>query len=269
MQTDSLFYRLFQNWPKIVINLLQLPCEASSYRFVSEEIKQTGFRIDGIFKPIDNHPEQPIIFTEVQYQPDHDFYGRFFSEIILYLYRQKPGRHWLAFVIYPDRQTEKPPSIEFEPLLGLPQITRFYMEDFEHSTEPVYDLLRPIACSPDDTVILAKTLAQESGRLDKDVIEFIETVLVYKLPNLSREEIRIMLGLNDVKLKETRFYQEIAEEERREGERVFLNKLLNKRFGPLPDWTQQKLEQAKVEQLECWGERILDAKTLADVFEPL
>ena len=52
--------------------------------------------------------------------------------------------------------------------------------------------------------------------MDLDIIEFIETVLVYKLPKLSREEIKIMLGL-DVQLKQTRFYQEIAEEERREG----------------------------------------------------
>jgi predicted transposase YdaD len=168
----------------------------------------------------------------------------------------------------------------------LPQIKRVYLEDFEYSTEPAYGLLRLIACSPDDTVTLAQTLAQESDKLDQEIIEF-KTVLVYKLPNLSREEIRIMLGLNDVKLKETRFYQEIAEEERREGrlegilegklegklegrqegERLFLIKLLGKRFGPIPDWVQPKLEKADIEQLECWGERILEAQSLADVFE--
>ena len=114
--------------------------------------------------------------------------------------------------------------------------------------------------------------------MDLDIIEFIETVLVYKLPKLSREEIKIMLGL-DVQLKQTRFYQEIAEEERREGllegrkegrqegERLFLTKMLTKRFGLLPDWLPAKLGQAGIEQLEVWGERILEAQTLSQVFE--
>jgi predicted transposase/invertase (TIGR01784 family) len=94
MKTHSLFYRLFQDWPQLALELLKLPYNSDSYRFVSEEIKQTGFRIDGLFKPADD-TEYPLIFAEVQYQPDSEFYGRFFSEIALYLYRQKPARTWL------------------------------------------------------------------------------------------------------------------------------------------------------------------------------
>jgi predicted transposase/invertase (TIGR01784 family) len=108
MQTDTLFYRLFQNWPQQAFTLLQLPYVPNSYEFLSEEIKQTGFRIDGVFKPNSDDPEQPVIFVEVQYQPDPQFYGRFFSEIILYLFRQTTSTRWLAFVIYPDRKTGKP-----------------------------------------------------------------------------------------------------------------------------------------------------------------
>ncbi len=286
MQTDSLFYRLFQNWPKFAFDLLQLPYEQNSYQFLSEEIKQTGFRIDGIFKPINGNPERPIIFAEVQYQPDPNFYGRFFTEIMLYLYRQTSGPCWLAFVIYPDRKTEKPANPAFQPLLGLPQIKRIYLEDFKLRTEPVYDLLRLVACSPDEAAALVQTLVEKSDKIDKEAIEFIETVLVYKLPKLTREEIKTMLGL-DVQLKQTRFYQEIAEEERREGrlegllegriegklegkhegECLLLKRQLFKRFGPIPDWARLKLEQAEIEQLELWGDRILDATSLAAVFE--
>ena len=75
-----------------------------------------------------------------------------------------------------------------------------------------------------------------------------------------------MLGL-DVQLKQTRFYQEIAEEERREGETQLLIRQLSKRFGPLPSWVQNKFLQADNEKLELWSERILDAKTLAEVFD--
>jgi predicted transposase/invertase (TIGR01784 family) len=51
----------------------------------------------------------------------------------------------------------------------------------------------------------------------------VETLLVYKLPRLSREEIRKMLNVLNVELKETRFYQEVfaegLEEGRQEGQR--------------------------------------------------
>ena len=194
MQTDSLFYRLFQHCPQLALTMLQLPYKPESYRFVSEEIKQTGFRIDGLFKPLDSRPDLPLIFAEVQFQPDEDFYGRFFAEIMLYLYRQKPPPRWLALVIYPNRQTERPPGPAYQSHLELPEVRRVYLEDYLQKTEPVYDLLRLIACSAPATVTLARELAQNRDKLDREAIEFIETVLVYKLPKLSREEIRTMLG---------------------------------------------------------------------------
>ena len=40
-------------------------------------------------------------------------------------------------------------------------------------------------------------------------VDFIETILVYKLPKLSREEIKEMIGLQDIELKQTRFYQDV------------------------------------------------------------
>ncbi len=161
MKTDTLFYRLFNESPELVLILLKLSYAGSSYHFVSEEIKQTGFRIDGLFKPIDSNASQPLIFTEVQYQPDNDFYGRFLTEIFLYCYRQKPGRPWIALVIYPTRNVEKPASIEFEPLMTLPQLHRIYLEDYQDRTEPEFALIRLIACPPNETVTLAQALVQQ------------------------------------------------------------------------------------------------------------
>lgn len=116
MKTDTLFYRLFLRCPQLALDLLGLPYSGDSYRFASEEIKQTAFRMDGMFKPIGDNQKQPLIFAEVQYQPDVDFYGRFFSEITLYLYRQKPARRWLALVIYPERSTERAADIDLSRL---------------------------------------------------------------------------------------------------------------------------------------------------------
>ena len=43
--------------------------------------------------------------------------------------------------------------------------------------------------------------------------------------------------------------------------------LLRHRFGPLPDWVEQRIQQAPPEQLETWAERLLDAESLPAVFE--
>ncbi len=44
-----------------------------------------------------------------------------------------------------------------------------------------------------------------------------------------------------------------------------LEKLLQKRFGSLPEEYKVKLQQASSEQLQTWGERLLDAETLDEV----
>lgn len=49
----------------------------------------------------------------------------------------------------------------------------------------------------------------------RDFIELIETIMVYKLPHRGREEIETMLGLGD--LKETKVYQEAKQEARLEA----------------------------------------------------
>ena len=51
--------------------------------------------------------------------------------------------------------------------------------------------------------------------IKRDLINLIETIIVYKLPKKSREEIEAMLGLSE--LKQTRVYQEALEEGKQEG----------------------------------------------------
>ena len=58
-------------------------------------------------------------------------------------------------------------------------------------------------------------------------------------------------------------------EERRgeaRGSARLLRGLLEQRFGPLPPEVPTRLETAEVDRLLAWGERVLDARTLADVF---
>ena len=78
MKTDSLFYRLLQAEPTLAFELAGLDVtQHDGYRFISQEIKQTAFRLDGIAEPPSDRPDAPRGYVEVQFQPDEDFYPRF------------------------------------------------------------------------------------------------------------------------------------------------------------------------------------------------
>ena len=51
-----------------------------------------------------------------------------------------------------------------------------------------------------------------------------------------------------------------------QGERGLLRRLLARRFGALPDDVASRLSGASLEQLEAWGDQVLDAKSLDEVF---
>jgi predicted transposase/invertase (TIGR01784 family) len=56
------------------------------------------------------------------------------------------------------------------------------------------------------------------------------------------------------------------EEGQKKGEATMLVRLLELRFGPLDETARTKLDEADAETLLRWGERVLTAPTLADVF---
>ncbi|MBM0107118.1 DUF4351 domain-containing protein [Steroidobacter sp. S1-65] len=61
--------------------------------------------------------------------------------------------------------------------------------------------------------------------------------------------------------------EEFKREGLREGEAQLLLRQLRRRFGELPVWVQSRLQQAPSEQLERWGERLLEIDTLEALFE--
>ncbi len=73
-------------------------------------------------------------------------------------------------------------------------------------------MIKLVTESESQAVNSAKILIKQAQRelsdrlVQKNVIDLIETIIIYKLPQKSREEIEAMLELQD--LKQTRFYQE-------------------------------------------------------------
>jgi predicted transposase YdaD len=99
-----------------------------------------------------------------------------------------------------------------------------------------------------------------------DLADWVETVLIYKLPRLSREEIRTMLRMIDVELKDTRFYREVfaegeeigRREGRREGGAELLLRLLRRRLGGLTGEQEALVGALPDERLIALGEALLD-----------
>jgi predicted transposase/invertase (TIGR01784 family) len=79
----------------------------------------------------------------------------------------------------------------------------------------------------DSTRKLIQRVRQEltPDQKPQELLQLIETILVYKLPLLNRREIETMFSLDE--LKQTQYFQDVREEARQEGrEQGRLNKAL-------------------------------------------
>jgi predicted transposase/invertase (TIGR01784 family) len=264
MQTDALFYHLFKTIPGLFFEIAKLDYPPNAYQFSSIEVKQISFRLDGVFKPPETEPDLPIIFVEVQFQADKQFYARFFSEIFLYLKQYQPQHDWKSVIIFPKRAVDNGDTRHYPVLLDSPHVSRIYLEDFKTATDNFYlQLIQMIIGIPNDSITVAKKLISQAQDNEQILLlDLVETIMLYKFSDLSREEIKQMLDLSTVDMKQTRFYQEAC----LEGESLLLNKLLEKRFGLLPESILVRLKQANKEKLENWAMALLSAKTLDDVF---
>ena len=129
MKTDSLFYRLFQEQPGLVFELAGWPLpEGAAYTLRAEEVKQTSFRLDGVLVPPPEAPALPVVFVEAQFQGDPDFYPRCFTELFLFLYRQRWPGPWRLVVIFPSRAMDGDPPVAYQPLLASAWVRQVYLE---------------------------------------------------------------------------------------------------------------------------------------------
>ncbi|EGJ33166.1 MULTISPECIES: Rpn family recombination-promoting nuclease/putative transposase [Moorena] len=224
MKTDTIFYRLFQSFPSIFFELINhSPTEAQAYQFASVEVKQLAFRIDGVFLPTTTTAQSPIYFVEVQFQRDSEFYSRFFTEIFIYLNKNKISNDWRGVVIYPSRNVDKGATQQYLELLDSPRVSRIYLDELAETPAPSVGIatVQLIVTEEDTAIALAQDLIQrtteevDNERQKRELLQLIETILVYKLPLLSRREIEAMFSLSD--LRQTKVYQEAKAEGRLEG----------------------------------------------------
>ncbi|WP_019502398.1 Rpn family recombination-promoting nuclease/putative transposase [Pseudanabaena sp. PCC 6802] len=292
MKTDTLFYKLLKTFHSLLFELTEQPIpNVDDYEFVSVEVKEKAFRFDGVFLP--KNSDNPIVFTEVQSQPKNNFYSAFMAEICMYLSQYEPERDWQAVAIFARRSYDPGEAEHFRELFASNRIRRVYLDDWqERETDSwaikiVQLIVTPSATIPELVANLKTEVEQRClPELKETVVEFMETVLVYKFPKLSREEIQAMFTLDD--LRQTRVYQDARQEGMQQGiqqgmqqgrqegmqqgmqqgrqneARSLLLRLLNKKFGNL-DCHQTQINNLNLEQMEALSEALLDFNNITDL----
>jgi predicted transposase/invertase (TIGR01784 family) len=267
MRRDTIFYRIFAQSPTILFELLsQPPNRASEYRFDSVEVKETSFRIDGVFLPPDR--TGTVFFCEVQFQLDELLYERMVSEISIYTYRRRNSlSNWRAVAIYPSRSVEQSDTSLFEELLASGRITPIYLDELGDGAElPTgLGLMVLTTLEGDAAVARARQTIEQSRSLPdgRAILDLVSTIMVYKFGNLTRDEVNAMLG---IELEQTRVYQDAkAEGKAEEGRSLVLKQLTRKLGTPIDLALQSRVSSLTLEQIESLGEALLDFQVVDEL----
>jgi predicted transposase/invertase (TIGR01784 family) len=212
MKTDTIFYTLLQNLPSVLFELLeQSPTQALHYEFSSVEIKELARRIDGLFLPLPEYPQDPIYFVEVQYQSDDDLYWRLITEAFVYLNQYKPEKPWQAVVMWAKRSLDPGIPIAYQTSLSNDQIQVIYLDELTDTSSSIgLGIIGLVVAPEDEAVQVARNLINQVQQADvtnrRQLLELVERMLIYKFSNQSRQELEAMFGLTE--WQQTKFYQE-------------------------------------------------------------
>ncbi len=292
MKTDTIYYQLFKRFPSLLFTLLEhQPKNAKDYRFESIEVKETSFRIDGVFIPPENTSPRIVYFTEFQFQKDESLYFRFFTETMFYLNRNQGSfDDWFGVIILSSRSIEPKKLNIHRSMLNSPQVHRIYLDELGDPSEQAIGMrLIQLTITPQkETPEQARELIRQANQEDigvlskKDIIDMVCTIAVYRFSKLSREEVEAMLGL---RLEETRVYQEAsAEGEERgilkgeergilkgeergilKGEQALILRQLTRRIGKVVPKMETQIQSLSLTQLESLGEALLDFSSPTDL----
>jgi predicted transposase/invertase (TIGR01784 family) len=263
MRRDTIFYKLFKQFPSLLFELVdEPPPEADAYVFESVEVKETAFRMDGVFLPPDNAVSQVVFFAEVQFQKDENLYFRFFSELSLFLHRHSIRYDdWYGVIIFGSRSLEPSNLKIHRSLLAGDQVRRVYLDELGDVQQQPLGLGLMLLTIKEDTEAIETAkflLAEARKQSETEIIDLITTIIVYKFTKLSRKEIITMLGLD---LEEPKAIREAKEE----GEKAITLRLLNRRLGNIPDDLLLQVQGLSLTQIEDLCDVLLDFTTVADL----
>jgi predicted transposase/invertase (TIGR01784 family) len=165
----------------------------------------------------------PIYFIEIQFQKDPKIYGRLFAEIFLYL-NHDPQQIWRAVLIFPNRNLQPEESFyqPYAALLTSEMVTVIFLDELPTTDSLGVNTLKLILEPEQSAKTQAQKLLQQTRATtltpaqEQAIIDLIQTIIFYKIPTLSYQEVIDMLGLAE-SIKDIKVYQEGREEGRQEG----------------------------------------------------
>jgi predicted transposase/invertase (TIGR01784 family) len=184
MKRDTIFYRIFQQSPTLLFDLLpNPPSDQAGYTFESIEVKETSFRIDGVLLPPTS--DGSILFSEIQMQPDPKLYERLFSEVGVYTYRHTDSfTYWQALAIYPNREIEQSSTKVPQELFDSGRIMPIYLDELGSIEQLplglallVLTILEDQEAIDEAQNIMARARASATSNA---IMEMVSTIMVYQ-----------------------------------------------------------------------------------------
>jgi predicted transposase/invertase (TIGR01784 family) len=226
MITDPIFYRLFATSPETFFLLLGMSTElaqamAARYEYQALEFKETSHRADGVFLP--KEPGLPLYFLEVQFYRSNAVYADLLVKAYTYLKQNEPSQPFCGVVLFADRSLEPEGLAPYQPLLDAGLVRRFYLDELpELGNAPLglsilflIGLIESEAPTAANNLIARVRTEVDDAVLQADLVRLIETVIFYKFPHKTREELQAMLKIEDI--RESHIWQEARAEGRKEG----------------------------------------------------
>jgi hypothetical protein len=275
---------LFKNRPSLGAELLTealgvpLPAytEARLLSIDLTDIRPAEYRADVVILLLDG--EVPIWVLVVEVQLRVDGRKRFTWPDYTMASRARHGCPVGLLVVAPDPdvaawcaepiETGIPGFVLRPPVLGrasVPVVT----DPVEAARRPELGVLSAMAHgdSEQGAAIAAAVLPTIRG-LDDERARFYGDLVLSCINDAARRALETMMKGYEYQSDFAKKYVALGRDEgRKEGERALLLRLMRARFGELPAAAVARVEGADVAQVELWGERVLTARTLADVLD--
>lgn len=230
MKTDTLFYKLLEAHPALLLRLADLPDLASvPYRFHSIELKEKAQRTDGILLPeAGAPPNAPVIISEFQFWADKLIYTRLVSETALFQLQMPEYEHFQMVLVLRSRAIDTDAGVWSHLRTG-GAIHVVYLDEateIEHlSDEPsekaamllMHLTVTPPNRSADDALVmkLSETIsATRSEALRKMFRDLFVSLYVSKYKTLTIDEVRAMINTVEIfdDIRESLAVQQYGEE---------------------------------------------------------
>jgi predicted transposase/invertase (TIGR01784 family) len=262
MKRDTLFFRIFQEFPDLLFDLTGNPPEnASEYRFNSVAVKEPNFTIDGVFEPPILDGTGKLYLAEVQMQLDEALCERTFAELFALFYRsRKLYSDWQCVMIYLSRSTEQKVTYPYRALLKSDQVQVIYLDELGNIRDlPLTTSLAVLpTVPPKKAPAEARDILARATQQYEVIVDLVTRVMSYMFLDQSPQEIDKML---DIQFEETRVYKDTYAK----GKLDIVLRQLGQNCGQLSMELVREVTALPLDQLEALGDALLKFKKVKDL----